>query len=130
MVDPVAPEYGWSIKSGKFNKCVAATALLIKADLGVLQRTEANHMMVTRIASKLLTVRNVRKSEIARMLPMIAMMVFLPTREEILVQEMMGSDKARVELQKIGATYKSGGGMVGWARRFWNGNPVAMTYSK
>lgn len=71
------------IRFGANMKCAAAIALSIQADLGMLKRTEANRLMVVRLASRLLEVRKVRKADSARILPLVELAVFTPSTVQV-----------------------------------------------
>jgi len=106
------------VRSGAMLRCAVATALLIRSKHLYLERTKANKDMVVAAAERLLTLRNVRKTDIARLLPIIVVAVFIPMKEDSLAAEIRNTDRVRWEIYKAEQRYTTGG-FVRWLTSRW-----------
>jgi len=106
------------VKSGAMLRCAVATALLIRAKNLYLTRSKENRNMVVTAAVRLLELRNVRKSDIARLLPIIVVAVFVPMREDLLAAQLSGTDRIAQEVYRAERRYQTGG-FVRWLTNRW-----------
>lgn len=97
------------IRFGANMKCAAAIALSIQADLGMLKRTEANRLMVVRLASRLLEVRNVRKADSARILPLVELAVFTPSTVQVVGMQQRRAQAVADRVQRLKAASEKPG---------------------
>lgn len=117
------------VKCGAFMRFVAASVVLVKAEYGLLEPTEANRLMVTHVVKRLLTLRNTRKSDIARALPYIIVGVFAPTEADILAKEMQYSVALGKAIARQRARYERRG-LVEWMRQWWDEPTQALEFTR
>jgi len=120
---------GTRVRPGAMLRCAVATALLIRSEYNAPTRTEANRLVVEAMATKLLRIRNVRRSDIARMLPMVVLAVFTPSADDILFRQVAGAAAVVTAVERGERRYKSGNFSV-WLRRWWHDVPAALEFAK
>lgn len=120
---------GHRVRPGAMLRCAVATALLIRSEYSAPARTEANRLVVESMATKLLRLRNVRKTDIARMLPLVVLAVFTPSEDDILFRQVAGSTAVISAVERGERRYTSGSVAV-WLSRFWYNVPEALEFAK
>jgi len=64
---------------------------MAKAEFGLLERTKANALMVTRFVRDTMREHGVRPSHIAHFSPVVTAMVFVPTSSDVMAAELMAT---------------------------------------
>jgi len=115
------------VRSGCFLRCAVAVALIIRAKHVMLRRTEANRLMVAATASKILELRHTRKCDIARLLPIIIVAVFVPLKEDRMAQELTGTSRIMREVYRAERVYRSAGPIDRLVERWLGGRRLEWT---
>jgi len=115
------------VRSGAMLRCAVATALLIRSKHLYLTRSKANRDMVVTAAVRLLELRNVRRSDIARLLPIIVVAVFVPLREDNMATQLCGTDRIAREIYKAERKYQTRSLSGMFARRWGFGTRLEWT---
>lgn len=117
------------LKRGRLLECAVAVALLVRSELGVMRRTEANKMVVAHYVTKLLRLRNLRAGDVARVLPVAVIACFVESAADVEAKQLASSYSVVQRVASAERTYKSG--MVGaWLERWWGDLPTAITFAK
>nr|UTQ50894.1 MAG: 25.6 kDa tombusvirus replication protein [Plant tombusvirus-like associated RNA 3] len=77
---------------------------VVKCEMGLPRHTEANSLVIRSIARRELETRNVRRSEMARLLPLIEAAVFLPYDEEVEARSLSSCVYARYRRWRAGCS--------------------------
>lgn len=128
-VDPAVDSSPTECKFGGTSKLVAALATLIKLEVGKIEPTEANRMVVERMVVKVMRARFMRQNEQIRLLPFVVSMVFVPTIHDVRDREMRYAEKTRARIIRNSRVIKLA---QSWTEWFWgcSANRGALEFRK
>ncbi len=95
------------IAGPRLGGAIVEIALQVKARKGLLERTEANRLMVDRLVTNLMEERGMRPSHIARQKPICVSLVFVPLDADIFAKKVEASAAVANQIALYGANWWS-----------------------
>jgi len=80
-----------SVPARSRSRYAAYVARCAKAEFGLLKRSEANRLMVTKFCRDVMRERNVRFTHISALLPLAVELTFVPTEADVLAAQLRGT---------------------------------------
>jgi len=107
------------LKSGKLKtRLVRTCVLLVRAKFALPRRTEANWRMVRQYIAEICVERNVRTTDVAKILDVATALCFIPTDMDIMARQVQFSREAITRDQEMSFVWESFYGVFGRVKDF------------